>query len=190
MKLWNSNRSRWLKAAMDRITNCIVTITQPHHEIHDGKTWFLQDITSDMDAEAGDFISIQFTTPAATAGLVHVTFDAYVGAAYTFDIREGQTGGGTGGSALTAYNRRRGSANTHGMTFTKDDTIGTGGTVFQTKFYGSGSGPFATGGSARDSGEWVLDASTLYQVRAYSVNAVEGFLSMEFYLHIDKDDIS
>ena len=190
MKLWNSNRSRWLKAAMDRTTNAIATIDYAHYEVHNGKLWHVEDNTADIGDEAGDFLDIQFTTPAATVGLLHAIFDGYVAAAWLMDLREGQTGGGAGGAALTAYNRRRASTNIHGMSFLKDDGIGTGGTVLFTRNYGSGSGPFASGGTARESNEWILKPATIYQVRAYSTGAVAGQISIDFYLHTDKDTIT
>jgi len=193
MKLWNSNRSRWLKASMDRVTNALATIDYAHHEIHSGKSWHIYDTSADMSGQVEDALNIQFTTPAASAGLVHAIFGGYVAAAWLFDLREGQSAGGANGAAIvTECNRRRGAGDltaNHGMTFLKDSEVGTGGKVLMSKNYGSGSGPFAEGGTAREINEWVLAPATIYQVRAYSNNAVTGNLYMDFYLHADKDTI-
>ncbi|MFA9409578.1 MAG: hypothetical protein ACERKJ_12200 [Candidatus Dadabacteria bacterium] len=193
MKLWNNSRQRWLKASMDRSTNALSILDYAHHEIHDGNSWHIYDTSADMSAQVENALEIQFTTPAASVGLVHAIFGGYVGAAWLFDLREGQTAGGANGAAIvTEVNRRRGSGDgvaSHGMTFLKDSEVGTGGTVLMSKNYGSGSGPFAEGGTAREINEWVLAAATIYQVRALSDNAVAGNLYMDFYLHVDKDTI-
>ena len=72
------------------------------------------------------------------------------------------------------------------MSFLKDDGIGTGGVVLFTKYFGAGVGSGQHGGLQREVAEWILKAETLYQVRVYSANAVAAYVSMDFYLHIDK----
>jgi len=186
LHVYNSTHKRSFPAAADPITDGLVFLTYPHKELHGGKMWHVEDNTADLGAETGDLITIQFTTPAASVGLVHAIFEGFCGAAYTFDLREAQSGGGGSGSALTAYNHRRDSTNSHGMSFLKDSAVGTGGTVLFTKYFGAGVGSGTHGGIQRDNNEWVLKAATLYQVRVYSANANAAYVSMDFYLHADK----
>lgn len=188
MKIFNTTLKKWFVATSDAITDCLTFVTYPHKELHGGKMWTVFDSSADLGAETGDLITIQFTTPtlASGKGLVHAIFEGFCGAAYTFDLREAQTGGGAGGSALTAYNHRRDSSNTHGMSFLKDSGVGTGGTVLFTKYFGAGVGSGTHGGVQRDNDEWVLKPNTLYQVRVYSANAAAAYVSMNFYLHSDK----
>ena len=186
MKIWNNTLQKWYKASGDNVTDVINVMQYSHHEIHSGKHWHVEDSSANLGAETGDLITIQFTTPAASVGLVHAIFEGFCGAAYTFDLREAQSGGGAGGGALTAYNHRRDSSNSHGMTFLKDNGVGTGGTVLFTKYYGAGVGSGTHGGVQLDNNEWVLKAATLYQVRVYSANANAAYVSMDFYLHADK----
>jgi len=188
LKLWNrtSTVQRSFPAESDLISDTLATISFEHYKIHEGNSWHVEDTTADLGAEVGDFIDIQLTTPAAAVGYIHAMFNGYAGNAYTFDLREAQTGGGAGGSTLTAYNRDRASSNVHGATITKDDGVGTGGTVLFSETYASGVGPFTQMGVSRGSQEWILKAATLYQVRVYAAAAVAAFVSMDFYLHIKR----
>ena len=188
MKIWNNTLQKWYKAAGDEVTDAITFVDYSHHEIHSGKHWHVEDDSADLGAETGDLITIQFTTPTAASGkgFVHAIFEGFCGAAYTFDLREAQSGGGAGGAALTAYNHRRDSSNTHGMSFLKDSAVGTGGTVLFTKYFGAGVGSGTHGGTQRNNNEWILKQNTLYQVRVYSANAAAAYVSMDFYLHNDR----
>ena len=186
LKLYNNTSTvqRSFPATADVVTDCLVAIDQEHHEIHDGSSWYAQDTTANIGAEAGDFISLQFTTPVAASGLVHAVFGGWSAGAFTFDLREAQTGGGAGGGAVTAVNRRRDSSTT-AMAITKDDTVGTGGTVLFTKAIGAGiqgREGFATRGQL----EWVLNAATLYQVRVYNAGANAAVIEIDYYIHVDK----
>ena len=186
IKVFNKTHKRSFQSTQDSNTDSLVFVDFAHHQIHDGDTWHVEDTSANIGAETGDLLTIQFTTPASSIGLVHTIFEGFAGAAYTFDLREAQTGGGGSGSAITAYNRRRDDTGSHGMSFLKDSAVGTGGTVLFTKYFGAGVGSGQHGGLQREISEWVLLAETLYQVRVYSANAVAAYVSMDFYLNIDK----
>ncbi len=183
--LWNKTKTRWTKQEGDAVTGAMTTVDYAHHEIHSGSFWHVSDESADIGGETGDHITIQFTTPAASSGLVHALFNTNSSGAYLWTLREGQTGGGTGGGALTAYNRRRSSTTTHGMTILKDSSLGTGGTVLEQFNFGALGGLFASGGQGRHA-EWVLAPATIYQARVYVAAAQTAEISMDFYLHTDR----
>ena len=171
---------------VDLITGSLVVVGLDHYKIHEGSSWHVFDDTANIGGEAGDFISIQFTTAAANSGLMHTVFTGYCASAYTFDLREAQTGGGAGGGVVTPVNRRRDNVDTP-ISMTKDDTVGTGGTVLFSYLVGAGKGAHEIGGTSRGQREWVLKAATVYQVRVYSNNASAATVSIDYYVYADRD---
>lgn len=185
LKIWNTTSERSYPVAADEITDALIILNNGHAHIHEGESWHVFDDTANIGAEAGDFIDIQWTTPAASVGLMHCLFNGYCAAAFTFDLREAQTGGGAGGGALTARNRRRDNTDTP-ISFLKDDGIGTGGTVLFSQQLGAGVSAFNVGGAIRGSAEWILKAATLYQLRVYNAGANAATISIDYYVHADK----
>lgn len=167
-------------------------IQHEHEQVHRARSWIAEDTSSNMGAEAGDFISLDFTTPAATRGLIHMLFDGYCSGAFTFTLMEAGTKG-AGGTAVVAYNRWRpevigisdgNPAKTEADPLTllkKDHAIMTSATTLFTRYYGAGQGVFAVGGDARGENEWVLKPSTAYHIQVYNAAATTGAVRIHYY---------
>ena len=102
---------RVIKIQQDPSTHGLVTVTHPVHSVHEGVSFLCGDSTDDLGGEAGDQLQLVFTT-ADVEERAHFVYAAYGAGAYYLTFMEAPTGGGTGGSAVTIFNRRRDSTNT------------------------------------------------------------------------------
>lgn len=166
-----------------------VVIDIPHHEIHEGDAYSVG--VSDASANSTELVEIYFKTPAAATPQkrMHGIFERSGTGAFTFEIVEGVTFS-TGGTAATAYNRHRDSANTSsaqtlltGATTTSDIVTASGGTTIWTETIGSGK---TTGGTSRGTEEWIFKSNTEYLAKVTSNAAAIGIsLNMSWYEHTD-----
>lgn len=144
----------------DTTTGGVETITTEHHEVHEGGAYVIAHSGTKNSSEE---INIVFTTPAlATAG-IHLTVAASGSGVSTLAIREGAVS--SGGSAATARNRNRNSANTSTLTSpVTDATVSSSGTVLFS--LGIGAGQKESGEHRGD--EFLLKASTKYALQLTS----------------------
>ena len=181
---WGSGDGEVDEVRMDATTHVLTTITYAHHELHAGSYYHAMVSTDNLGAETSDTISLLFTT-ANVAKLAHLVVTAYGSGAYRYSLIEGGTGGGTGGSAVTIFNRRRDAgAGTVITAVTKDDIPVTGGTTLVQKYIGAGN---KVGGDARDQEEWILAPNTQYYIEVYDTSAIVAHLEVEYYEHTDRD---
>lgn len=168
---------------LDDATHAQMTIAYEHHEVHEGAAFFAGSHSLNIGAAP---VHISFTTPAASGPRIHMALDAYAAGAATLLITEAPTGGLTGGTALTAFNRRRDSTRTSAITNLKyGATDPLGGTIFPTFDLGSGTGPkFVSGG--RDVSEMVLKPGVQYSYQLTG-GAVAGNMLLRWYEHTDRN---
>lgn len=149
----------------DPLFKAPLAIDIAHHEIHEGDM-FVHNIY-DEDAASGHSVQVFLLTPAVASPQKHMHLVAsYEGSGeHLYEVTEGCTYS-SGGTALTPTNRHRGSANTTsaqsaytGSDKGSDLIVVTGGTTIFGSWTGQGKN---TGGSSRDSEEWVLAPNTGY----------------------------
>ena len=185
---WELEQLRlFFNATRDSTSNALQVIDFPHHEIHQGDS-YKADIV-DIDMAANDYIGIAFTTPAAAVGRVHAIM-AYVSKASAHLELIETPGVLTGGAALTAFNRDRGSAKTTKVTALKsyDSTVGghviTGGTVIHDLYTWASK---QIGDRDRDSEEVVLAPETTYAFKLIADEANgAGQLKVIWYEHVNR----
>ena len=180
---------------IDKSTQAISTIEYEHHEIHDGKSFYVGKSSADLDDEGdNDAIHISFVTPDSVKEPHMIIMYGSSGKA-TFVMREAPDGGVTGGTAMAVYNKNRNSVNTSilvgthsGATagcVTVDASIGTNGTVLMEDDLGSGKNKQP--GQSRGQLEWILKRNTEYSMRVLSSTAdIMANLILEWYEHSPK----
>lgn len=163
----------------------LITIAYPHHEIHDGHMFEVSYATvAETDGNLADnaFIDFLITTP-NTAGEWHCVYEASLGGDFEVNFYEDATYTGGTGTAMTAYNRNRQSANVPTLTVLRNPTVVLTGTLIENRFFAGGSGGNAVGtvGGGRD--EWILDTNKQYLLRAINRagNAQPGSLRIMWY---------
>jgi hypothetical protein len=177
---------------MDETTHAALVMDYPHAEIHGGSAFHISIAATDLDS---DPLRINFTTPDTTKWS-HLYISAYSSGQATLRLREAYTGGGTGGTTLTPFNRNRNSdtttslLSTHGTPtvgiLTQGAAAATGGNVLMEQTFGAGVNKQA--GTSRGDNEWVLKQNTSYQMEFIStVNSIVATLALDWYEHTDKD---
>jgi hypothetical protein len=134
-------------------TGNLQTISALHHTIHAGKFYSvcLKDTFGNAEQQV------------ITLTVSHATTRAH----FMWDVRGSGAGNiafyevsvGSGGSALTAYNHSRNSANTTFITATGSQTMTTTGTGLTFSNFGSGQ---VAGGQVHGEGEFILKNATTY----------------------------
>jgi hypothetical protein len=180
----------------DDSTNQVVTVDYEHHELHEGSMFtchYVQEVTDIADRSV-----IAFTTPASKE--VHMVVHASATAASELIILEGATGTTAGATDLTVYNRFRDSTNTSLLT-SIDGTLGsvsyyslttdtaiTGGTEVYKEYIGAGKTGQASAGASRGGHEWILKASTVYDIelKALDSNTNGQNVELVWYEHTNK----
>lgn len=135
-------------------------INSPHTHIHHGHYFSAWDTDTDIDiAIPKDYLFITGVKECHFVGGVSAN------AGITAQIHEGATKSANG-TAMTAYNRKRASANASTALLYFDPTItGTGTALPGFRIYGAGAGINQIGGSSRADSEWVLKINTIYLIR-------------------------
>lgn len=181
------------RGVIDGPTGTRVSITYPHHEIHEGNMFKIDQNTIDLDdAGNNDALHVSFTTPDTTKE-PHLIYLLYASGAATFEIVEAPTGGVAGGTGVAILNRNRNSdeestlKNTNDGTlaqYTEDATAPVGGTVLHHEELGSGKNRQA--GESRDLNEFVLKRNTTYSFRLTSlVGDVTAQMTLNWYENTD-----
>lgn len=148
-------------AELDNLFKAPIFVDVAHHEIHEGDAFSLY--IGDVDAANTEQVQLYFVTP-NTAELSHMVVSSYGSGEHVLTITEGITYS-AGGTAGTARNRNRNSANTSSCTLKTGSDGGadlityTGGTVIWSETVGAGR---QQGGSTRGTQEWILKANTAY----------------------------
>jgi hypothetical protein len=182
------------QARLDGATEVLGVIEYPHFEIHEGGAFKADVNTNDLDSEGtNNALHISFSTPDTTKWAHLVILASATGSA-DLSLVEAPTGGVSGGSALTVYNRNRNSVNasvlldTHtpgtADQLTQDATAPTGGSEIH--HWKMGTGKNRIGGENRDVEEFVLKQDTKYSLRMTTAeNDIRAQLTISWYEHID-----
>lgn len=162
---------------LDSSFPALYTMDVSHHEIHEGDYYVASGISGAL-ADGGTFI-LTVITP-NTAKWLHAFYQATGTLKYYLRIYEGPTVN-VAGSAVTAINRNRNSANTSGATLREDDTFTDNGTLIFHTYVATGT---RNGGSEVSRTEFVLKQNTTYMFQIESDDAnniVSG--QLEWYEH-------
>jgi hypothetical protein len=142
----------------DPISFIPIVMDFEHHQIHEGETFKSEDLQPSLGTSTVKyaFTVATYAIPIRAPHMV-IACDVY-GGAVLVQIYEGATF--TGGSAMTARNRNRNSAETPASSGTAGVTS-TNGTLIDSFYAGAGA---KTAGASRQSSEWVLKSNTIYRI--------------------------
>ena len=165
---------------VDESTGALVTITQAHHEVHEGDQYLVTD-SQNLDTTT---MLWQVTAP-NTAIEPHIVFDIECTGEMLIVITEGSDM--TDGTAMAEVNRNRRSVNTATTIVTRTPTGGTtvGTTVISTARSGATSIASKTiaSGAARGTNEFVLKINTKYVISVTTFADVWVSLHLDWYEH-------
>jgi hypothetical protein len=169
----------WI-GAVSQSTGAVKMLDYAHHEIHAG-SHFTTHAEATLASDAT--LSISITTPNTTKW-AHMVVRARSSGEANIDFLEASTY--SAGSALTAQNRNRNSANTTTLTaIVKDATNDDTGSSFYMEHFGSGQ---VVGGTSRGDQEWVLKQNTKYSFLLTSeANSNDCEIILDWYEQQDKD---
>lgn len=176
---WGSGTGETDEVRIDASTNSLQIVEYEHHEIHSGSHYFICGTQALSNGEVVDFTVV---TPDTTE-YAHMTFQIEGTGAISVAIHEGAVVN-VAGSAVTAYNNNRNSANTTNLTIRTGDTFTGTGTVI----YAVQTGANKIAGNVERSREIVLDRNNTYIFRITNQTALANQLSYcaEWYEHTDK----
>lgn len=164
-------------AELDNLFKVPIFIDVAHHEIHEGDSFSL--FISDLGAADTEQVQLYFVTP-NTSELIHIVVSTYGSGSHVLTITEGITYS-AGGTAGTARNRNRNSANTSACTLKTGSDGGadlityTGGTVIWSETSGAGR---LQAGSTRGIQEWILKSNTAYIIETTNSAGSPAVLDM------------
>jgi hypothetical protein len=137
----------------DPISDIPVGIDFEHHQVHEGESYVAS--LEQLSIGTGT-VKFSIDVPVDTYPHMIISVDTYDGACL---VRKYHTATYTGGSAMTAVNRNRNSANAAATTI-KSGITSTNGTLFESFFAGSAK---TTGGNGRSMSEIILKANSTYR---------------------------
>jgi hypothetical protein len=164
--------------AFDPVSRALITLDFPHHEIHEGDHYEIQewkDITG-----AGTDYDIRIVTPDVDTWS-HFTMHFQTEDEFSTTLYEGATL--SAGTAITPINNNRNSANASGMTITHTPTVTAVGTPIKSWKTGVGTGDQGTTTNGRN--ELILKRNTTYLLRFSRVPSGTGYVdyNLNWYEH-------
>ncbi len=178
--------TQWQKVNLDKSTNATITISNPHHEIHDGRHYHISKYAVLGDGDSLIFAVHQTDTTRWAHMLFDVTSTAIL---YIYNFEGGSF---SGGDTLSPINNNRNSANTSILTIAEDPAAYTIGSVFlDSVCIGAAIGPGSqtdVGGDAGRDDELILAQDSVYFWYFVS-GAVDNVVNVKglWYEHIDKN---
>jgi len=157
---------------IDEYTRASVNIDYPHHQIHDGNSYFAEVINTEMSTD--DTLMLMLVT-ADSNDWVHLIWGGNVTAEALVQFYEGVTYS-SAGSAVTIVNRHRNSAATSATVAKKDPTITDYGTLLTTLFCGTTGLHLTESSNSRNENEWILKPNTKYLLKITAQGAMKGRL--------------
>ncbi len=192
----------------DKLSGAVVTITNEHSKIHDGKTFHAHYESDPTDSNLiGEETAIGFVTPPAASGRIHMIIDVRADEESVWELREDPAVVLGSGSPFPPTNRFRDSALESAMIsqgtppvanrYTTYDvgeanTAGlAGGTILEHETIAiAGGPPFAGNENAAPRGqrEWILAADTEYVIilTCSTNNNTTHEISLHWYETVDK----
>ncbi len=176
---------------IDSLTHSTQSVTQPHHEIHDGESYITD--AEETLASSGTLV-FTFRTPNTTKW-IHLVIYARASGEANINLVENPTITVSTGTSQAAHNRNRNSAN---VTTLSDSSSGSwvpgsitlgatqsGGTTIYTEHIGSGKN---IGGSTPDRMEFILKQNEDYTIILTSEAATNDCeLILDWYEHTNRD---
>lgn len=162
----------------DKLSGGLITITQSHHEIHEGDHYYFYHTDGDFDiADVKQYI---LTTPNTTKR-IHIISSVISSLDAVIQIYETSTH--TLGAAQTIFNNDRNSLNTATATINiSNNDVANGTLIFESYFginTGVGIGTVVGGGGARGENETILKANTKYLFKI-TAGTDNGTMSIRF----------
>lgn len=164
----------------DALTDSMVAIDYPHHEIHAGDSFncvFIKDIPN------SGTMDMLFVVP-DSAKLPHLTISYDCEAEISLAVYRAPTTTGNG-TEITVYNRNENSSNVAGVKVYHTPTVTTpGSTIIFSWHAGSGK---AVGATERGSAERIMKRNTAYLFRITNITASDNHCAFRFdwYEHTD-----
>ena len=167
-----------LESGTDATTEAAISVSFPEYKIHIGEHYFFDGHTT-LGVDGAIYFKIVIPD---TIEWAHFLWDFHSTGIITAVFVEDATGGMTGGTAVPIINNNRNSANTSGLTITKEVSAYTGGTVISELKFGS-----KTGGGHFQEKPIILKQNTVYCGALISDSAANiiGFL-VEWYEHANE----
>ena len=155
--------------AIDDTTGAILTVDTVHHEVHEGEMFHTEHTFASVNNSAS--VDVLFVTGADVE--THATWEVMAGGQVTVYLYEAPTlteveSVPQVGTAVTAYNMKRSSANAPDSDYYYTPTVSaTGSTVLiNGRILPGGTSPTTrVGGGIRNNTEWILKKNTRYLLR-------------------------
>lgn len=149
-------------APYDETTGAVLMIDTPHHEVHEGEMYHASHTVASL--ANGNNLDLLFRVGAKEA---HTVFEIFAGGQVTVSLFEAPTTSANG-TALTAYNMKRNSANVALSAVSHTPTVTATGSValVNGRILPGGTSPTTrVGGGIRQGIEWIFAPNTAYLLR-------------------------
>lgn len=152
------------KLHTDGSANAQVTVDYPHHEIHDGNHYFVENYAT---LDSGSTLVFGFTTPSAPKEC-HMLWEIESNITCTFEIGEDATL--VSGSASTPFNSNRNSNKISSASIVVNPTVSASGNLISAAKWGSATqgGQNLAGGGVGRIHEIILKSNSTYMFRITS----------------------
>ncbi len=180
--LWviDNNTNKWVPLGLDKVQGGLLTISVPHHEVHEGEMWSV----SHAEAELVDDATLILGWEVAADVVWHVTMDVGCGGDATAEFIEGPAI--TDKVAHAVYNMNREIGDTGAPTVWIDPTLADDTTILADIALPGGIKTFASSAAAgtRPGLEWDCNESTTYAFRLTNLAAATkmAYMSLNFYI--------
>jgi len=167
-------------ATIDKSTFNLNTISQEHHEIHEGDHYYVEGFTT---LDSGAVLKVGLTTPNGSKW-AHFTWN--IGANGVLITRLYEDAGISGGVSITPLNNNRNSPNTSALIISQA-VSGTGGTIVSQTSVGGEVFKASIGGVSDRKDELILKSGTDYR-REFISSSDDNIISFKasWYEHTDR----
>lgn len=175
------------EALIDFVTDGVITVPQPHHQMHAGNHYFIKTWLINT-GDTGTFDEFIFITPDTTKR-IHAMVSIFADADATFEIFEGATIEEDGeGTPIAGINNDRDSSNTSELLPYASPTIATDGTLIWSAR--NGGGKVAIGVGLTSNYEIIAKTNSIYLFRLTKNTSDNTVIDVDFfwYEHIPKSN--
>ena len=177
-RIYGYNGTNWKEIALDSTTRILETITDSHHEIHEGNHWISNNSVTLNSTARAYVLSVSGTTACP-----HVLWSINATAAADIGFYSGITASANG-TPMTLINNRMDNQATPNMTLFYGPTITNMGAHGYTLTAGNGR---KIGGDVRADNELILAKNSKYLIYLIDTSAANNKITVEFewYEHTD-----
>lgn len=151
---------------IDDAVNAAIFINNEHHEIHEGDAYYITYVATGVASGSNADLLL---LPPNTTTRCHLVWSVDTNEETEFYLYE--AGNVTGGTAVTAYNHDRNSANAATLAVTHTPTVTTTGTLIYHNYQGLTGGTTHFGSQERREQEMIMKQNTTYLFRVTSRGA-------------------